>query len=113
VDKHPHHGNPDVAAAVLKRKEAQHVAWAYQRGEDYNYGRGFGFTGAHFHENWASLDARRLVLNAIAWIAKVDVPKNGSLQQRSDDKRPAPKPRLPEARELGKSKESRTEDGWF
>ena len=77
VDKHPHHGNPDVADAVLKRKEAQHVAWAYQRGEDYNYGRGFGFTGAHFHENWASLDARRLVLNAIAWIAKVDVPKTG------------------------------------
>ncbi|MDA8805985.1 ThuA domain-containing protein [Opitutales bacterium] len=77
VDKHPHHGNPDVADAVLKRKEAQHVAWSYQRGEDYNYGRGFGFTGAHFHENWASLDARRLVLNAIAWIAKVDVPKTG------------------------------------
>jgi type 1 glutamine amidotransferase len=77
VDKHPHHGNPDVADAVLKRKEAQHVAWAYQRGEDYNYGRGFGFTGAHFHENWASLDARRLVLNAIAWIAKVDVPNTG------------------------------------
>ena len=52
-------------------------AWAYQRGEDYNYGRGFGFTGAHFHENWASLDARRLVLNAIAWIAKVEVPESG------------------------------------
>jgi len=62
---------------VLKRKEAQHVAWSYQRGADYNYGRGFGFTGAHFHENWASLDARRLVLNAIAWIAKVDVPQGG------------------------------------
>ena len=77
VDKHPHHGNPDVADAVLKRKEAQHVAWSYQRGADYNYGRGFGFTGAHFHENWASLDARRLVLNAIAWIAKVDVPQGG------------------------------------
>jgi len=77
VEEHPHHGNPDVANAVLKRKEAQHVAWAYQRGEDYNYGRGFGFTGAHFHENWASLDARRLVLNAIAWIAKVDVPVGG------------------------------------
>ena len=77
VDSHPHHGNPNVAEAVLKRKEAQHVAWAYQRGEDYNYGRGFGFTGAHFHENWASLDARRLVLNAIAWIAKVDIPEGG------------------------------------
>jgi type 1 glutamine amidotransferase len=77
VESHPHHGNPDVAEAVLKRKEAQHVAWAYQRGKDYNYGRGFGFTGAHFHENWASLDARRLVLNAVAWIAKVDVPEGG------------------------------------
>jgi hypothetical protein len=77
VESHPHHGNPSVAEAVLKRKEAQHVAWAYQRGADYNYGRGFGFTGAHFHENWASLDARRLVLNAIAWIAKVDIPNEG------------------------------------
>ena len=77
VETHPHHGNPNVAEAVLKRKEAQHVAWLYQRGKDYNYGRGFGFTGAHFHENWASLDARRLVLNAIAWIAKADIPANG------------------------------------
>ena len=77
MDRHPHHGNPDVEAAVLKRREAQHVAWAYQRGQDYNYGRGFGFTGAHFHENWASLDARRLVLNAIAWIAKADIPSKG------------------------------------
>jgi len=77
VESHPHHGNPNVADAVLKRKEAQHVAWAYQRGQDYNYGRGFGFTGAHFHENWASLDARRLVLNVIAWIAKVDIPDRG------------------------------------
>ena len=32
---------------------------------------------SHFHENWASLDARRLVLNAVAWIAKVDVPEGG------------------------------------
>ncbi len=77
VEAHPHHGNPEVADAVLRRKEAQHVAWAYQRGQDYNHGRGFGFTGAHFHENWASLDARRLVLNAIAWIARVEVPPNG------------------------------------
>ena len=77
VESHPHHGNPNVAEAVLKRKEAQHVAWSYQRGKDYNYGRGFGFTGAHFHENWASKDARKLVLNAIAWIAKVNIPEDG------------------------------------
>ena len=72
-----HSGNPHVRDAVLKRKEAQHVAWAYQRGKDYNEGRGFGFTGGHNHVNWGSDNFRRLALNAIAWIAKVDVPKAG------------------------------------
>ena len=38
------------------------------------------FFGAHFHENWASIDARKLVLNAIAWIAKVEVPQGGTNQ---------------------------------
>ncbi len=73
----PHSGNPHVRESVLKRGEAQHVAWAYQRGKDYNDGRGFGFTGGHNHVNWGSDNFRRLVLNAITWIAKVDVPKAG------------------------------------
>ena len=73
----PHSGNSHVRDSVLKRKEAQHVAWAYQRGKDYNDGRGFGFTGGHNHVNWGSDNFRRLVLNAIAWIAKSDVPKAG------------------------------------
>ena len=72
-----HSNNPHVRESVLKRKEAQHVAWAYQRGKDYKHGRGFGFTGGHNHVNWGSNDFRRLVLNAIAWIAKVEVPKQG------------------------------------
>ncbi|MFP6887401.1 MAG: PVC-type heme-binding CxxCH protein, partial [Opitutales bacterium] len=72
-----HSGNPHVREAVLKRKEAQHVAWAYQRGKDYNEGRGFGFTGGHNHVNWGSGNFRRLTLNAIAWIAKVNPPKGG------------------------------------
>ena len=36
--------------------------------------RGFGFTGAHYHANWGNDDFRKLVLNAILWIAKVEVP---------------------------------------
>jgi type 1 glutamine amidotransferase len=69
-----HSGNPDVRAAVLERKEKQHVAWASEREGG---GRGFGFTGGHFHQGWANNEQRKLVLNAILWSAKVDVPANG------------------------------------
>jgi len=73
----PHSNNPHVRDAVLRRKEAQHVAWAYQRGKDYNEGRGFGFTGGHNHVNWGSDNFRKLVLNGIAWTAKVEIPNSG------------------------------------
>jgi type 1 glutamine amidotransferase/glucose/arabinose dehydrogenase len=53
---------------------ASAVAWAVERGDG---GRGFGFTGGHFFANWWVSDFRRLVLNAIAWTAKIDVPEGG------------------------------------
>lgn len=40
-------------------------------------GRGVGFSGGHYHRNWAIDDYRKLVLNAIVWCAGIDVPKNG------------------------------------
>ena len=40
-------------------------------------GRGVGFTGGHYHRNWAINDFRKIVLNAIVWVAGIDVPKNG------------------------------------
>ncbi|MBI3855332.1 MAG: ThuA domain-containing protein [Planctomycetes bacterium] len=40
-------------------------------------GRGFGFTGGHFFANWWLPEFRRLVLNAIAWTAKIEVPAGG------------------------------------
>ncbi|MFK7909536.1 MAG: PVC-type heme-binding CxxCH protein [Akkermansiaceae bacterium] len=40
-------------------------------------GRGVGFVGGHYHRNWAIKDFRTLVLNAIVWLARVDVPKDG------------------------------------
>ncbi|HEX4129839.1 MAG TPA: family 16 glycoside hydrolase [Pirellulales bacterium] len=69
----PHSGNPAVRAAIAAG-EPQHMAWACQRSDG---GRGFGFTGGHFHWNWGHDDFRRLVLNAIVWTAGVDVPSSG------------------------------------
>lgn len=70
----PHQGNPHVRKMVAE-KLPQHVAWAYQRPN--NKGRGFGFTGGHYHWNWGNANYRRLVLNAIAWTAEMEVPENG------------------------------------
>ncbi len=69
-----HSGNPAVREAVLVKKEPQTTAWAYTRPGG---GRGFGFTGAHVHDNWLNDDFRKLVLNAIIWTAKIDVPADG------------------------------------
>jgi type 1 glutamine amidotransferase len=51
------------------------IAWAVERSDG---GRGFGFTGGHYHRNWGSPDFRRMVVNAILWSAKMDVPPGGA-----------------------------------
>ena len=68
-----HSGNPAVRESV-KRGDAQILAWAYERPDG---GRGFGFTGGHFHRNWGNDECRKLVLNAILWTAKAEVPADG------------------------------------
>jgi len=75
----------------------QTVAWATERKDG---GRSFGFTGAHFHDNWGQDDFRTLVLNAILWSAKVDVPSDGTKSkvtpeelEKNLDPKPGPKPR--------------------
>ena len=40
-------------------------------------GRGVGFVGGHYHRNWAIDDFRKLVLNAIVWTARMEVPVGG------------------------------------
>jgi len=65
-------GNP----AVFARKGLpEHVAWARERPDG---GRGFGFTGGHVHWNWGHPNFRRLMLNAITWCAKAEVPSGGT-----------------------------------
>jgi type 1 glutamine amidotransferase len=69
----PHEGNPAVRASV-KNGDVQHMAWAFERPDG---GRGFGFTGGHFHKSWGNENVRKLVLNAILWTAKIEVPEGG------------------------------------
>ena len=77
-----HSGNPHVRASVLERKETQHVVWATEN--ENRAGRGFRFTGAHLHNNRADDNFRKVGLNAIAWIAGLDIPEGGVLSQRPD-----------------------------
>ncbi len=67
----PHSGNPTVRARLGM---PEHVAWAYERPDG---GRGFGCTGGHTHWVYAQNDLRKLMLNAICWTAKIEVPAAG------------------------------------
>jgi type 1 glutamine amidotransferase len=60
----------------------QTVAWAVDNGEPGRVsagskGRGFGFTGGHFFDNWKNDNYRKMALNAILWTAKMPVPDGG------------------------------------
>ena len=68
-----HEGNPELRKEV-ELKLPQTVSWAVEREDG---GRGFGFTGGHYHAGWKNGDQRKLVLNAILWTAKGTVPPNG------------------------------------
>jgi len=67
----PHEGNEFVRK---EQGKPQHVAWLTQRADG---GRGFGFTGGHYHKNWGDANIRKLVLNGILWTAKATVPADG------------------------------------
>ena len=54
--------------------QPQHVVWAFQRPGG---GRGFGFTGGHFHWNWGDDNFRKVVMNALVCIAGGEVPAGG------------------------------------
>ncbi len=71
--------------------------WSLDRADG---GRGFGFTGGHFHKNWGNADFRKTVLNALLWVSKVEVPEGGVESQVTEeelaanlDPKPAPKPK--------------------
>lgn len=53
---------------------AEILSWAVERPDG---GRGFGFTGGHFHAAWKDENFRRIVLNAALWTAGMEVPEGG------------------------------------
>lgn len=60
---------------------AETMMWAIERTDG---GRGFGFTGGHFHDNWGNDNFRKTILNACLWLAKVEVPSAGVDSQVSE-----------------------------
>ncbi len=65
-------GHTSTSKPIRPAPEA--MMWSVERKDG---GRGFGFTGGHFHKNWGNEDFRKVVLNAMLWISKVDVPEGG------------------------------------
>lgn len=82
-------GPYDHIIAASGRPET--MMWVFERADG---GRGFGFTGGHTHANWGDANERKIVLNALLWLAKVEVPPGGvqdhitaaDLTQNLDDK---------------------------
>jgi hypothetical protein len=66
-------GNEAVFAEVSAGKP-QVMAWAYDREDG---GRGFGFTGMHDQYNLGNDNFRTILLNGVAWVTKLDIPKDG------------------------------------
>ncbi len=50
------------------------MMWCVER---HDGGRGFGWTGGHFHRNWGDDNYRKVVLNALVWLCRMEVPANG------------------------------------
>jgi hypothetical protein len=53
---------------------AEAMMWAVERADG---GKGFGFTGGHFHDNWTNDSFRKVVLNALVWVSGAEVPVAG------------------------------------
>jgi hypothetical protein len=70
-----------IVTAAFKDKDTNEmkqyvIGWALQREDG---GRGFGFGGGHFYSIWMNEDCRKMILNAIIWTAKIQVPADAVL----------------------------------
>ena len=63
---------PLLTVPIDGRREM--VAWAWRRPDG---GRSFGFSGLHFHENWARIEYRRFVAQGVLWTLQLPIPANG------------------------------------
>lgn len=58
------------------------MMWCVERPDG---GRGFGWTGGHYHKNWSNESYRKVVLNALVWLVKMEVPAGGVSCAVSED----------------------------
>ena len=68
--------NPRGPYPHIQAQKGRHEAllWVVERE---NGGRGFGFTGGHYHAGWEEPMMLRAVLNALVWVTGLDVPEGG------------------------------------
>jgi hypothetical protein len=83
---------PHIVAASGRPES---LMWCVERADG---GRGVGFTGGHYHRNWLNDDYRKIFLNALLWISKIDVPADGVVSKTSEKEvtenvDPKPQPR--------------------
>lgn len=69
---HPRGPYPHIQA---NKGREEVMMWAVERKDG---GRGFGFTGGHFHKGWDAVPMRRIILNAMIWVSGMDVPEAGA-----------------------------------
>ena len=60
---------------VMAGEQSVVVGWAFERPDG---GRAFGTTLGHYYRNFQREPFRRMIVNAILWSAKVDVPQDGA-----------------------------------
>ena len=65
---------PTYPHIIEQSGRAEILAWVADRMDG---GRSFGFAGGHFHKNWADENFRKLVVNAIIWTSRMEVPREG------------------------------------
>jgi hypothetical protein len=69
------------AHIVANKGRAETMLWVV---DNPGANRGYGYTGGHYHKNWADPNARKVVLNAMLWIAHAEVPANGVESEPSE-----------------------------
>jgi type 1 glutamine amidotransferase len=69
------------AHIVANKGRAETMMWVV---DNAGANRGYGYTGGHYHKNWAEPNTRKVVLNAMLWIARAEVPANGVESEPSD-----------------------------
>jgi type 1 glutamine amidotransferase len=80
--RNPYSGSGPYPHIVADNGRSEVMMWVV---DNPGANRGFGFTGGHYHKNWANEDQRKLLLNALLWIARAEVPPGGVVSSPSDD----------------------------